>query len=67
MRSDGSDTPEERKLCEDRAVNTRSDFPQRVSRTDHLWIEAPDGCRLAARHWGPGTVVQLAVSGERGQ
>ena len=42
MGSDGIDTPEERKLCEDRAVQIRSEFPHRVTRTDHLWIEAPD-------------------------
>ena len=34
-------------------VQTRSDFPHPVARTDHLWIEAPDGCRLAARLWRP--------------
>ena len=35
-------------------VQTRSDFPHPVERTDHLWITAPDGCRLAARLWRPG-------------
>jgi hypothetical protein len=34
-------------------VQTRSDFPHAVTRTDHLFIEAPDGCRLAARLWRP--------------
>ena len=36
-------------------MRTRSDFPLSVERTDHLWIAAPDGCRLAARLWRPET------------
>ncbi|MET0818548.1 MAG: CocE/NonD family hydrolase, partial [Solirubrobacteraceae bacterium] len=42
-------------------MNTRSEFPHRVSRTDHLWIEAPDGCRLAARLWRPETDEPVPV------
>jgi predicted acyl esterase len=61
MRSDGRDTPEDRKLCEDRAVQIRTEFPHRVTRTDHLWLEAPDGCRLAARLWRPETADPVPV------
>ena len=43
------------------AVQIRSDFPHPVARTDHLWIEAPDGCRLAARLWRPQTAEPVPV------
>ncbi|HYI18301.1 MAG TPA: CocE/NonD family hydrolase, partial [Solirubrobacteraceae bacterium] len=40
-------------------MQTRSDFPHPVERTDHLWITAPDGCRLAARLWRPRTAAPV--------
>ncbi len=33
----------------------QTDYPFNVSETDHLWIEMPDGARLAARLWRPVT------------
>ena len=37
----------------------QTDYPFDVTATDHLWIEMPDGVRLAARLWRP--VTQEAV------
>ena len=34
-------------------MRVRSDLPQPVRTVEHLWIELPDGCRLAARMWLP--------------
>ena len=34
-------------------MRVRSDLPQPVRTIEHLWIQLPDGCRLAARVWLP--------------
>jgi len=36
-------------------MTDQTDHPFEVSETDHLWIEMPDGVRLAARLWRPVT------------
>ena len=36
-------------------MRDQTDYPFDVSETDHLWIEMPDGVRLAARLWRPVT------------
>jgi len=37
----------------------QSDGPFEVTETDHLWIEMPDGVRLASRLWRPVTDAQV--------
>ena len=34
-------------------MRIRSEYPRSVRTVEHLWIELPDGCRLAARLWLP--------------
>lgn len=34
-------------------MRIRTDYPRPVRTIEHLWIELPDGCRLAARVWLP--------------
>lgn len=40
-------------------MTDQTDYPFAVSETDHLWIEMPDGVRLAGRLWRP--VTQRSV------
>ncbi len=40
-------------------MTDQTDHPFKVSETDHLWIEMPDGVRLAGRLWRP--VTQMPV------
>jgi uncharacterized protein len=42
-------------------MRVRSDHPRPVRTVEHVWIELPDGCRLAARMWLPEDAEQAPV------
>ena len=42
-------------------MRIRSEYPRAVRTVEHLWIELPDGCRLAARMWLPEDAASAPV------
>ena len=42
-------------------MRIRSEYPRSVRTVWHLWIELPDGCRLAARMWLPEDAADAPV------
>ena len=42
-------------------MRIRSEYPRAVRTIEHLWIELPDGCRLAARMWLPEDAASAPV------